>query len=77
MVNFVVFAQIIDIIIVFPFLKDLEDRFLERLLFETHSDVLEASSCDKKPHESTAGLTVRGGWELMRAYRTSAVCAFR
>lgn len=60
-VNSIVLAQIISSINEFPFFKDLEDRLLERLTVETHSDLLEASSYDKKPHENTAGAMVRGG----------------
>jgi hypothetical protein len=58
-VNSIVLTQIISSINEFPFFKDLEDRLLERLTVETHSDLLEASSYDKKPHENTAGAMVR------------------
>jgi len=54
-VNSILFAQVIDSVVVFPFSENIDYRFLERPTPEAHSDRLEASSCGKEPHKIIVG----------------------
>jgi hypothetical protein len=57
-VDSILFAQVIVNVVVSPFLENIDYRFLERLTPEAHSNLLEASSCDKEPYKIIVGVTV-------------------